>query len=108
MTVLATSALMRLTWTVAQRLPLNKFLAFDTWFNSGKMNIGFNGQDGHNSHVGFEASTVAIAMSVSMAKTVTIAMNVGFDGQDGHDSHVSFEARTITIAMSVSRPVQSR
>ena len=86
-TVFATSALMRLTWTLLQRLPLNEFLAFDIWFNSGKINIGFDGQDGHDSLVGFEASTIVIAMSVSMAKTVKIAINVGFDGQDCHDSH---------------------
>ena len=60
--VLKTSALIRLTWTVPQRLPWNGFLAFDTRFNSGKMNVGFDGQGNHDSHV-------------------------GFDGQYGHDSH---------------------
>ena len=39
---------------VPQRLPWNKFLAFDTWFNSGKVNVGFNGRDGHDSHVRFD------------------------------------------------------
>ena len=33
------------------------------------------------------ARAVTITISVSIAKAVTIAMNVGFDGQDGHDSH---------------------
>ena len=101
-TVLATSALMRLTWTVPRRLPSNEFFAFDTRFNSGKINVSFDGQDGHNSHIGFEAGTVAIAMSVSMARTVTIAMNVSFDSQDCHNSHVGFEANTVAIAISVS------
>ena len=59
------------------------------------MNVGFDDEGGHDSHVGFEASTVTIAMSVSMTRAVTIAMNVGF------------EASTVTIAMSVSRPVRS-
>ena len=40
------------------------------------MNVGFDNQDGHNSHVGFEANTVTIAMSVLMARAVTIAMSV--------------------------------
>ena len=78
---------------VPRRLPSNKFLAFDTWFNSGKMNVGFDGQDGHNSHIGFEASTVTITISVSMARAVTIAMNVGFNGQYGHNNHVSFDGQ---------------
>ena len=52
-------------------LPWNAFLIFDTRFDSGKMNVDF------------EASTVTIAMSVSMTRAV---MN----------------------AMSVSRPVRSR
>ena len=43
------------------------------------MNIGFNGQDGHNNHVDFEA------------RAVTIAINIGFNGQDGYNSHVSFD-----------------
>ena len=53
-------------------------------------------------NVGFEASMVTIAMSVSMTRAitiamsismtraVTIAMNVDFNGQGGHDSHEDF------------------
>ena len=58
------------------------------------MNVGFDGQDGHNSHVCFKASMVTITMSVSMVRTVTIAMSV-------------LMARIVMIAMLVSRPVYS-
>ena len=33
----------------------NEFLAFDIRFNSGKMNVGFDGQDGHDGHVDFDS-----------------------------------------------------
>ena len=36
-------------------LPWNKFFAFDTQFDSGKMNVGFDGQYGHNSQDGFDS-----------------------------------------------------
>ena len=39
------------------------------------MNVGFDGQNSHDSHVSFKADTI------------TIAMNVGFNGQNDHDSH---------------------
>ena len=47
----------------APELLSNEFLVVDTRFDSKKMNVGFE------------------------ASTVTIAMNVGFDGQYGHDGH---------------------
>ena len=52
-------------------LSWNAFLVFDTRFNSGKMNVGFNGQNGHNSHDGLNDQD-------------------GHDvqnGLDGHDNH---------------------
>ena len=42
------SVLIKLTWMVPRSQPCNKFFAFDTEFNSGKMNVSFNGQDGHD------------------------------------------------------------
>ena len=80
------------------------------------MNVSFDSQGGHNSHVGFKASTVAIAMSISIVSMVmivmlvsmtrvvtiainvgfeismvTIAINVGFNSQYSHDSHIDFD-----------------
>ena len=39
---------------VLRGLPWNEFLAFDTRFNSGKINVGFDVQDGYDSYVGFD------------------------------------------------------
>ena len=33
----------------------NEFLAVDIWFDSGKMNVGFDGQYGYDSHVSFDS-----------------------------------------------------
>ena len=55
-TVLETSALIRLMWTVPRRLSWNEFFAVDTRFNSGKKNVSFDGKYGHNSHDNFFAS----------------------------------------------------
>ena len=68
--VLMTSELMTETlptWTVPRRLPWNEFLAFDTRFVSGKMNVVFDG------HAGLlMATTVLIATTVTMATMVTM------------------------------------
>ena len=40
------------------------FLVFDIWFNSGKMNVGFDGQYGHNSHDKFDASVTTKRMQL--------------------------------------------
>ena len=66
----------------------NEFLAVDTRFDSGKMNVGF------------EASTVTIAMSVSMARAVTIAMSVSMAYMVTIAILVSM-AYMVTIAMNV-------
>ena len=68
-------------------------VAFDDQGGHDSHKCRFQGKYGHDSHVGFEANTVTITMSVSMTRAVTIAMNVGF------------EANTIIIVMSVLRAV---
>ena len=50
-------------------------VGFDDQGGHDSYECRFRGQYRHDSHVGFEASTV------------TIAMNVGFNDQGGHNSH---------------------
>ena len=39
----------------APEVTLERVPCIDTWFNSGKMNVGFDGQGGPDSHVGFNS-----------------------------------------------------
>ena len=100
---------MRLIWTVPRKLHLYKFLAFNTWFNSGKMNVGFEARAVTIAmNVGFEANIIIIVMSVSMIKVVTITINVSFEANRVTIAmNVNFKASMVTIAMSVLRPIRS-
>ena len=52
----------------------NEFLTIDTQFNSGKMNVDFDGQGGHDSHVGFNG-------------LYGHNNHIGFNGLYSHNSH---------------------
>ena len=73
-------------WTLPWRPPWNKSLAFDTRFDSGKINDGFdshNGLDSHDSHD-------------------------GHDALDGHDAAMYQEVANYTVVINAIHPACRR
>ena len=69
-----------------RRPPWNESLAFDIWFDSGKMNDGFdshNGLDSHDSHN-------------------------GHDALEGHDAAMYQEIASYTVVINAMRPACRR
>ena len=58
------------------------FLVFDTRFNSGKMNVGFNGQNDHDSHDGLNDQD---------GHDVQNGLD-GYDNRSGPDGHSKVNA----------------